>query len=728
MTAILPPAQDPFALAADLLDPPKATSRWYCDREDCDGEPHDGWHWCSHPIGSDKHGWECRHARTNQRPPPEFVSGEARGWLLMAGRGYGKLLELSTPIPTPSGWTTMRELRVGDQVFDEAGRPCNVTGVFDEFPERAWRVRFSDGTSLVAGGEHQWVTWTHAERKAFLRSDHEPTAAALPADWPNWRARRLPTRFLAEDVVARALDLHREGLSARRIEAELGCSRAALAPHLRAGRYASRVPRSGAAATGPRIRTTDEIVATLTYGKRGDRNHSIPVAGALELPPLDLPVDPYVLGVWLGDGSTAEAVVTLGDRDAEEILARLAERGTTVTGRARRKPDGHTATYPIGGVPLTRDAKGRVRAPGSLGTRLRALGVIGNKHVPDEYLRASREQRLGLLRGLMDSDGHAQANATQVEFTSTNRRLAEAVAELARSLGQKPVIGEYRATLRGRDVGPKWRVHWRPTIQVFALTRKAERLAFGGAQAFRSLHRMITAVEPLPVMPMRCITVDSPNSMYLAGEGMVPTHNSRAGAEWLADQAKSTPYSYWAVVGPTLDVVRDICIEGESGLLQALGWQRHDERYNKTRLRLHLDNGTIIRSYSAESPRKARGPNLYGAWLEEIAQWQYREMWDNLFPALRRGLAQYVITTTPAPMPLVREFATRTDGSVVITRGSTFDNARNLAPHQVEELKRRWAGTRRERQELYGELLEDVAGALWQARTIEDTRGVLLDD
>lgn len=202
---------------------------------------------------------------------------------------------------------------------------------------------------------------------------------------------------------------------------------------------------------------------------------------------------------------------------------------------------------------------------------------------------------------------------------------------------------------------------------------------------------------------------------------------SRAAAEWTADQAKANPRSYWAVVAPTGDDVRDTCFEGESGLLQALGWDRSDDRYNKTRVRITLDNGAIIRSYSAETPRRVRGPNLWGAWLEEIAQWKYREMWDNLFPAIRRGLAQYVITSTPAPVPLVREFATRDDGSVIVVRGATFDNAKNLAPHQVEELKRRWAGTRRERQELYGELLEDVAGALWQTRTIETTRGVLLD-
>jgi phage terminase large subunit-like protein len=212
--------------------------------------------------------------------------------------------------------------------------------------------------------------------------------------------------------------------------------------------------------------------------------------------------------------------------------------------------------------------------------------------------------------------------------------------------------------------------------------------------------------------------------MLLAGRGYGKT---RSGAEWLADQARRNPNSSWAVVAPTKEDLEDVCFEGESGLLQALGIDRMDDRYNKSKTLLRLDNGALIMSYSAETPRKARGPNLWGAWLEEIAQWKSREMWDNLFPAIRRGSAQTVITSTPAPVPLVREFTDREDGSVVITRGSTYDNAKNLSAAQIAELKIRWQGTRRERQELYGELLEDVPGALWSAANIESTRAVLID-
>ena len=213
--------------------------------------------------------------------------------------------------------------------------------------------------------------------------------------------------------------------------------------------------------------------------------------------------------------------------------------------------------------------------------------------------------------------------------------------------------------------------------------------------------------------------------LMLAGRGFGKT---RAASEWVTDQARREPGSNWAVIAPTLDDVRATCYEGESGILHALDWVRSDDRYDKTQLLVRLDNGSIIRSYSAETPRRSRGPNLHGAWLEEIAQWRSREMWDNLFPAIRRGNAQVAITTTPAPVPIVVEFAKRTDGSVVVTRGSTFDNAENLAASTMQELKVRWQGTRRERQELFGELLEDVPDALWQPAVIEAARGMLLED
>jgi phage terminase large subunit-like protein len=214
--------------------------------------------------------------------------------------------------------------------------------------------------------------------------------------------------------------------------------------------------------------------------------------------------------------------------------------------------------------------------------------------------------------------------------------------------------------------------------------------------------------------------------LIMAGRGFGKT---RTGAEWLADQAKRAPKSEWGCLAPTFKDLKEVCIEGESGLLAAL--EGESFRYNRSNLEIELANGTVIRSYSAETPERVRGPNLSGAWLDEIAQNQgrYPEAYKNLSMAIRRrgSSVQIVATTTPAMVKLVREFVDRDDGSVVVTRGSTFDNRANLADAFIAEMDVRYKGTRFERQELYGELLEDVPGALWTANVIESTRARLVD-
>lgn len=207
--------------------------------------------------------------------------------------------------------------------------------------------------------------------------------------------------------------------------------------------------------------------------------------------------------------------------------------------------------------------------------------------------------------------------------------------------------------------------------------------------------------------------------LLLAGRGF---GKSRTGAEWISHKAKSIPLSNWAAVAPTRDDLKATVFEGDSGILHALDMRRGDENYNKTDLVVRLPNGSMIRGLSAERPERTRGPNLTGAWLDELAVWRYPQTWDDLLPALRRGDAQIVVTTTPRPTPLIKEWVKRNDGSVEITRGSMFDNASNLSKAALAELQMRWEGTRLARQELYGELLEDDPGALWTRDIIESTR------
>jgi len=158
-----------------------------------------------------------------------------------------------------------------------------------------------------------------------------------------------------------------------------------------------------------------------------------------------------------------------------------------------------------------------------LSTVLRALGVLGDKHVPLRYLRASREQRLALLQGLMDADGTVTQSGS-VEFTTTRWRLAQAAHELIVSLGWKARIVEGRARLNGRDCGPKWDITWTPNEYVFRLERQISKQRLATRRTTR--FRYVVRCDRIDPVPMRCITVENPMGLYLAGRSMVPTHNT----------------------------------------------------------------------------------------------------------------------------------------------------------------------------------------------------------
>lgn len=264
-------------------------------------------------------------------------------------------------------------------------------------------------------------------------------------------------------------------------------------------------------------RTTDEIAATL-HARRGHTvNHSIPCASPLELPDVDLPVPPYTLGVWLGDGSTAEAGLTLGERDAEPIVARITAEGV----RTRTRPSERRPT---------------VRAVGMLGMlpSLRAAGVLCDKHIPSVYLRASKAQRLALLQGLMDTDGTVSSNgrrngrgygSSPCELLFTNERLTEDARALVLSLGIKANrIVKGRAAIYGVDKGPKFRFTFQTELLVATVPFKADRLV--PLRTPRATQRYIVSVEPVAPVPMRCLFVDSPDHTFLIGESLIATHNT----------------------------------------------------------------------------------------------------------------------------------------------------------------------------------------------------------
>jgi len=430
--------------------------------------------------------------------------------VIAARPAIGKALAVDTPLPTPSGWTTMGEVAVGGQLVGADGRPATVVAATDVMHGRpCYEVEFSDGEVIVADGQHQWLTWTRA---------------------------------------------------ARRYDAQLrGLGKSYAEPVL------------------PEVVTTEQIADTLRCRTVEYRpNHAVALPVAMECPKADLPVPPYALGVWLGDGDSASARFTTLDPEIvmsvegsglvtvrqqtrgnyrmafPTEVAAPAEQTCVVCEKAFRPKNAQVRTCgricggkarfcsppvpgPLCGAcggPMSGQLPGSGlclrcwKAHGTVQAELRTLGVLGNKHIPPPYMRASVSQRRALLAGILDTDGTVTA-AGGVQLAVTSQALAEDVRELVLSLGYRCSISTKRVKGRTEASSTCYMVNFTTSDDVFRLGRKQtlqkERLRH---YPQRARWRYIKDVRRVPSVPVRCVQVDSPDRLYLAGRSMIPTHNS----------------------------------------------------------------------------------------------------------------------------------------------------------------------------------------------------------
>jgi LAGLIDADG-like domain len=388
-------------------------------------------------------------------------------------------LALDTPVRTPNGWTTIGQIEAGEQVFDSRGEAVTVartTPVFTDLD--CYEVTFDDGAQIVCSANHGWTV-----DRAHSRGHRTET---------------MTTEQMA-DHLARGLR-----------QAQL------------------RIP----------------LVA-----QQGET--------------ANLPIPPYLLGLWLGDGTTGDASIAFNWDDLVEELALIkecVEPWETVTVRrwrdtrsalmrVKRKdgicPRGHD--YSEGspnrtiysGFPACRKCcsgsrLGR-REPilPTLRERLRSAGLLGNKHIPQQYLYASYEQRMELLRGLVDSDGCISTKG-QAHFVNADVELFDQVCELLTTLGFRWYVT--RSTGRTARL-----VRWmpRPHEAVAKLSRKYSRQSNDDKPLSR--YRRVTSVTPVDPVPVRCIGIDTPDHLFLAGRHCVPTHNTANTWMPCIDMARNSP-------------------------------------------------------------------------------------------------------------------------------------------------------------------------------------------
>ena len=390
-----------------------------------------------------------------------------------------KGLALDTPLPTPAGWTTMSAVQVGDQLLGADGRPCNVVAKSQVHDRPCYEVVFTDGSRIVCDNVHLWSVY-------------------VPAG-----------------------DRYRE-----------------------------------------RVVSTDELadlVGDPPTTVRGRRRLFVKAAAPIELPEADLPLDPWLLGAWLGDGSRRSGQLTVGHADRDDMLVLLKEHWVgsiavepssekasalavnVLRPRADLCPYGHDAfaLRQSGKVGQRRCTKEREHAPekrwnAALSELLRREGLLGNKYIPAAYLRASRRQRLALLRGLMDTDGSWSDQHQRAVFVTTTPALAHGVRELVHSLGgTSTLFTEDYMTKRGPRVVHM--VNFRPRgFNPFSLPRKAVKAdawqanpsSKAGGTVPRDLRRTVASVRRIPSVPTQCVKVDAPDALYLCGQTFIPTHNT----------------------------------------------------------------------------------------------------------------------------------------------------------------------------------------------------------
>ncbi|HEY4454752.1 MAG TPA: replicative DNA helicase [Pseudonocardiaceae bacterium] len=477
--------------------------------------------------------------------------------IIVAARpGVGKALALDTPLPTPVGWTTMGEVQVGDKLLGADGKPTRVVAATEVMSDRpCYEVEFSDGTVLVADAQHQWLTDTRASRRS----------ARAAAD----------------------------------------------------------------------VRTTEEIAATLRCTNADGRlNHSVTNAEPLDLPETHLPLPPYTFGAWLGDGHSAAARFTTADpeivwhieEDGMDVVPHgdlvyelrlpaepgLAPRSCVVCGvtfqpatsavKTCGQSCGGNARFVSAPTQATRcpDCGGPSRGlrrcrrcrngHGTVQGILRTMRVLGDKHVPWMYLRASEAQRRALLAGLLDTDGTVTAGGS-VQFCVTNRALAEDVRELVVSLGYR--CGFTTKPVKGRtaDSSTAYVVTFGTEDTVFRLERKRllHKKRRRGANLSRTGSRFIVAVRAVPSVPVRCVEVDNDAHLYLAGRAMVPTHNSTLGLDFV--RSCSVKHSMTSVIfslemSKTEIVMRMLSAEAKIRLADMRGGRMTDDDWTRLARRM----------------------------------------------------------------------------------------------------------------------------------------------
>jgi len=356
--------------------------------------------------------------------------------IVLSARQTGKALDINTPIPTPTGWTNIGDIKKGDVVFGKDGKKTIVIDTTEiQYNRKCYNVEFSNGENIIADAEHLWEV---------------------------------------NDIF--------------------------------------RVSENGK--RGKKLILTTEEMIKIGNGIRPDGKtcrYNIDITTGLNLPDADLPIDPYILGTWLGDGTSRNGEHTVHKNDLNIYSTHMKIYEDTQIIKIKSNPN----------VVRTRSK--------TLKEELKKLNLLENKHIPILYARSSKQQRIALLQGLMDTDGYIDKTRGGCEISQSNNTLAFNVYELLCSLGLKPTLK--RKLKSGFWTNSIIFTPYKDDFDVFRLKRKLDRQLQlpHSTRLLSTKRRSILSITPVDSVPVKCITVNNKDNLFLAGRNMIPTHNCVVG-------------------------------------------------------------------------------------------------------------------------------------------------------------------------------------------------------
>lgn len=382
--------------------------------------------------------------------------------LIVMARKNGKALSLDTEIPTPEGWKPMADIHPGDYVFGQDGKPAKVLFESDVFDKPMYLVTFEDGATIKASADHVWTVTTRGGRETFKRRKLQKGANKSKRVYREGGWFEITTAEMAGDVCC--VTNTKEGRTYKRCK------------------------------------------------------YRVPSVKPVEYPQKELPVDPYTLGYWLGDGSKKEPMVVVSDKDVDEAVEHISAGGHVCDVR-------HVDGKQYSQVWIDVNRCGWCKNP--FVDALHKLGVFNNKHIPDIYLQGSVEQRWELLRGLMDTDGCCSTRG-ECEFDQKDEAFVSQFIELCSSLGigTRLYKSKERISKNGIRSSAGFSVHFTidKSTPCFKFTRKNSRLK--ESVSSRMAAKSIVSIERIPNEPSKCIAVDNDTHLYLAGRQYTATHNT----------------------------------------------------------------------------------------------------------------------------------------------------------------------------------------------------------